>query len=48
MEFREEVQKAAADFGMPLDDIQTDQLALYYSLLLEWNHKMNLTAITGV
>ena len=46
MEFREEVQKAAADFGMPLNDIQTDQLALYYSLLLEWNHKMNLTAIT--
>lgn len=46
MEFRDEVRKAAADFGTPLDDIQTDQLVLYYSLLLEWNNKMNLTAIT--
>ena len=46
MEFRDEVKKAAEDFGTPLDDIQTDQLALYYSLLLEWNNKMNLTAIT--
>ena len=46
MEFRDEVQKAAADFGMPLDDMQTNQLVSYYSLLLEWNNKMNLTAIT--
>ncbi len=46
MEFRDEVQKAAADFGTPLDATQTDQLAAYDSLLLEWNNKMNLTAIT--
>ena len=46
MEFRDEVQKAAAEFGTPLDDNRTDQLVLYYSLLLEWNNKMNLTAIT--
>ena len=46
MEFRDEVQKAAADFGTPLDVAQTDQLAAYDSLLLEWNQKMNLTAIT--
>ena len=46
MEFRDEVQKAAAEFGTPLDDNRTDQLMLYYSLLLEWNNKMNLTAIT--
>lgn len=46
MEFRDEVQKAASDFGTPLDATQTDQLVSYYSLLLEWNNKMNLTAIT--
>ena len=46
MEFRDEVQKAAAEFGTPLDDNRTNQLVLYYSLLLEWNNKMNLTAIT--
>lgn len=46
MEFRDEVKKAAAEFGTPLDDNRTDQLVLYYSLLLEWNNKMNLTAIT--
>lgn len=46
MEFRDEVQKAASDFGTPLDATQTDQLSAYDSLLLEWNNKMNLTAIT--
>ena len=46
MEFRDEVQKAASDFGTPLDATQTDQLVSYYSLLFEWNNKMNLTAIT--
>ncbi|MBR1552866.1 MAG: 16S rRNA (guanine(527)-N(7))-methyltransferase RsmG [Schwartzia sp.] len=46
MEFRDEVQNAAADFGMPLTETQTEQLLLYYRLLLEWNEKINLTAIT--
>lgn len=46
MEFRGEVQKAAADFGTPLTEEQAEQFSIYYSLLLEWNEKMNLTAIT--
>lgn len=46
MEFHDEVRKAAADFGTPLTETQVGQLSLYYSLLLEWNQKMNLTAIT--
>ncbi|MBP5199689.1 MAG: 16S rRNA (guanine(527)-N(7))-methyltransferase RsmG [Schwartzia sp.] len=46
MEFRGEVQKAAADFGTPLTEEQAEQFSLYYSLLMEWNGKMNLTAIT--
>ena len=45
MEFRGEVRRAAAEFGMPLTEEQTEQFSLYYSLLLEWNQKMNLTAI---
>ena len=46
MEFRDEVRKAAAEFGTPLTERQEEQFSLYYSLLLEWNEKMNLTAIT--
>lgn len=46
MEFRDELKRAAAEFGTPLDDVQLDQFLLYNSLLLEWNQKMNLTAIT--
>lgn len=46
MEFRDEVRKVAAEFGTPLDEEQAEQLSQYYSLLLEWNEKMNLTAIT--
>lgn len=46
MEFRDEMEKAASDFGTPLDNVQLDQLVLYDSLLLEWNQKINLTAIT--
>ena len=47
MEFRDELKRAAAEFGTPLDDVQLDQFLLYNSLLLEWNQKMNLTAITN-
>lgn len=46
MEFRDEMKKAASDFGTPLDDVQLNRLVLYNTLLLEWNQKMNLTAIT--
>ena len=46
MEFRGELQRAAAEFGTPLTEEQAEQFSLYYDLLLEWNGKMNLTAIT--
>ena len=46
MEFRGELQRAAAEFGTPLTEEQAEQFSLYYDLLLEWNEKMNLTAIT--
>ncbi len=36
----------ASDLGIILNDIQLDQFMQYKKLLLEWNEKMNLTAIT--
>ena len=44
--FEEEMQKAVASYGMELTEQQTSQFVRYYELLLEWNEKMNLTAIT--
>ncbi|MET3699774.1 16S rRNA m(7)G-527 methyltransferase [Bacillus oleivorans] len=32
--------------GIPLTQTQMDQFQLYYELLIEWNEKINLTAIT--
>ena len=40
--FKEEVEK----LGISLTDEKLNQLALFYQLLLSWNEKMNLTAIT--
>ena len=33
-------------FNVNLTDIQIQQFDDYFSLLVEWNNKMNLTAIT--
>ena len=33
-------------FGIELSDVQKDQFNRYYSLLIEWNDKITLTAIT--
>lgn len=41
-EFIEEIQK----MGICLNSNQLNQLEKYYSLLIEWNQKINLTAIT--
>lgn len=35
-----------ASLGIELTDTQQDKLNLFYKLLVEWNEKMNLTAIT--
>lgn len=44
--FRELVAKAAAEYGLQLTIEQIAAMDTYYRLLLEWNEKMNLTAIT--
>ena len=46
MDFRDELAGAAAAFGLPLSEAQLVQFQRYYELLLKWNEKMNLTAIT--
>lgn len=38
--------ESAQALGIALSEAQTDQFMQYLSLLLEWNEKMNLTAIT--
>ena len=44
--FKEELQKAAAEYGIVLTAQQMEQFNRYFELLIEWNGKMNLTAIT--
>lgn len=39
-------QLLADEHGIVLSEIQKQQFATYYHLLVEWNEKMNLTAIT--
>ena len=46
MEFRDYLQEAAEAYGLCLTERMVEQFTLYYELLLEWNEKMNLTAIT--
>lgn len=42
----EQFIEALQEKGIPLDDHQTAQFKRYFELLVEWNEKMNLTAIT--
>ena len=44
--FKEEMTAAAAAYGLELTERQLAQFVLYEELLLKWNEKMNLTAIT--
>lgn len=46
MGFHERCVKAFTDAGIAINEKQIDQLATYKELLLQWNSKMNLTAIT--
>ncbi|WP_407269383.1 16S rRNA (guanine(527)-N(7))-methyltransferase RsmG [Radiobacillus sp. PE A8.2] len=39
-------QQQLSDRGIQLSDEQLDQFNKYYEILVEWNEKMNLTAIT--
>ena len=42
----EEFYVLVADLGFPLTDRQKEQYERYFELLVEWNEKINLTAIT--
>lgn len=42
----EELYTHLADLGFPLTDRQKEQYERYFELLVEWNEKINLTAIT--
>ena len=46
MEFRDYIQEVAEAYGLCLTERMVEQFTLYYELLLEWNEKINLTAIT--
>ncbi|MBM7648142.1 16S rRNA (guanine527-N7)-methyltransferase [Bacillus ectoiniformans] len=43
---KEQFQQLLAEKGIILSPAQLDQYETYYKLLVEWNEKMNLTAIT--
>lgn len=46
MEFKAYLKKVMEEYGLALDEQQLAAFTTYYALLLEWNEKMNLTAIT--
>ena len=39
MMFRDEMKRAAEDFGLALSEMQLAQFTRYYELLVEWNEK---------
>ena len=40
------LKKGFSSLGISYTDEMLEQFQLYYQLLVEWNEKMNLTAIT--
>jgi 16S rRNA (guanine527-N7)-methyltransferase len=44
---KEMLREGVAQFGVTLSDFQLNQFEQYYQLLIEWNKKFNLTAITN-
>lgn len=42
----EKIAEKCAEFGAELDGVRVEKLNLYGNLLLSWNEKINLTAIT--
>ena len=44
--FKEKLKEDAAIIGVQLDDTMLDKLYQYKNLVIEWNEKINLTAIT--
>ena len=46
IEFSKSLKEKAKTLGILISDVQVDQFYNYMQLLLEWNQKINLTAIT--
>lgn len=44
--FTQYLRQAASEYGIELTEEQLEAFNRYYQLLVEWNEKMNLTAIT--
>ena len=44
--FNDILREKAIESGITLTDDQIEKLRVYYELLVEWNEKMNLTALT--
>lgn len=42
----QQLQEAVKEHGITLDDSQLQRLSRYYEILVDWNERMNLTAIT--
>lgn len=47
MEFHDCLKERMGQYGMALSEKQSEQFDIYYKLLIEWNEKINLTAITA-
>ena len=46
-DFREILINTLAAFEIELDDLAVDRLCTYYEILIKWNEKINLTALTA-
>ena len=46
MDIKGIIKSATTGYKIQLTDIQLKQLERYFRLLVEWNEKINLTAIT--
>lgn len=46
-DFREILIKTLNDFDISLDGLAVDRLCIYNDMLVEWNEKINLTALTA-
>ena len=46
-DFKTILTATLADFSIQLDELAIDRLCRYRDLLIEWNEKMNLTALTA-
>ena len=47
MSFVDELKAAMAEYGLNATESQIEAFNRYYELLIEWNEKINLTAITA-